>query len=118
MTPDWTTMKLNHSQTLMTKAQLDSLPALGSQDGKGLANQLMRIHFFAGGYDAYACEFDKEDGLFFGFVQIFEGCGEFGEFSAEEICETSMGMRFPIEREINFTPTMAGQIPLIASCIR
>ena len=96
MSIDWTTVKLNHSQKLLTKADLALLPALYSQDGKG-ETAICQVHFFYGGYDFWATEFDPTDGYFFGIAKLQER--EFGEVHYTELCSPGY-----IERDLYWTP--------------
>jgi hypothetical protein len=93
---DWTKAKLNHTQNLLTVADLKRLPAYGSQDGKG-EGAICQVHFFYGGYDFWASEFDPQDGIFFGVGRITDR--EMGDVSATELM--SVGR---IERDLYWTP--------------
>ena len=91
---------------LLTKANLDALPPLYSQDGKG-ADATAYVKFFGGGrWTWLATEYDGDD-TFFGYVISGLGavCDEFGYFSRSEL----EALRFPpfglaIERDLHFTP--------------
>lgn len=96
MSTDWTKAKINHSQTLLTKKELAALPALYSQDGKG-EDAIAYVHYFTGGYDYWASEFDPEDGIFFGVANLYER--EMGNASAEEFI--GLGK---LERDLYWTP--------------
>jgi hypothetical protein len=93
---DWTKIKINPKQSLLTKAELEKLPPLYSQDGKG-ERAIALVHFFTGGYDFFASEFDPEEGLFFGVAKLFER--ELGYASADEFA--SLGK---LERDLYWTP--------------
>lgn len=95
---DWTKLKLNHSQKLLTKADLKRLPAMYSQDGKG-KDAICQVHFFFGSYDFWATEFNPETGLFFGMGRINGNDPELGYVSAQELVGTGM-----IERDLYWTP--------------
>lgn len=112
----WNKTRLNFDQFLMTAEQQRKIPALYSQDGKGF-QATAYIKFFCGGLTWLATEFDKNEGLFFGFTINHHDPdqSEFGYFSAEEICsrpypETRRvdGNRLTIipaiERDLHFTP--------------
>ena len=93
---DITKLKINPRQTCLTKADLKKIPALYSQDGKGM-DAIAWAHFFYGGYDFWATELDPSDGTFFGLVRLHET--ELGYTSAEELA--SVGR---IERDLYWTP--------------
>jgi hypothetical protein len=98
---DWTKTKLNHSQVVLTKADLAKLPALYSQDGKG-EDAIAQVHFFScGGYDFWATEFDPATGELFGVARIHER--EFGYVTVQEFVSMAKAM-FPIERDLHWTP--------------
>lgn len=99
MTHDWTRVKLNHSQTVLTRADQKALPPLYSQDGKGW-DAICRVHFFGGNYDFWATEFDPESGEFFGLARIAGLCeGELGYAHPNEWIECRN-----IERDLYWTP--------------
>lgn len=91
---------------LLTKANLDALPPLYSQDGKGF-DATVHVKFFGGGrWTWYVTEYDGDD-TFFGYVVSGLGpdCDEFGYFSRSEL----EALKFPpfgllIERDRHFTP--------------
>ena len=93
---DWTRTKLNHSQNVLTARELKALPPLLSQDGKGM-DAIALVHYFYGGYDFWATEFDPETGEFFGLARLFET--ELGYASAQEWISTGR-----IERDLYWTP--------------
>lgn len=111
-----TRRKLNRWQKLLTAEQCRKLPALYSQDGKGM-NATAHVKFFAGGMTWFATEYDAVEGLFFGLAVNHSDleCSELGYFSADDLCsrqvpgaERLSGGRFRIipvvERDLHFTP--------------
>jgi len=94
---EWTKVRLNPSQMLLTKKELSGLPLLYAQDGKG-KDAIAYVHFFSGSYDFWATEFDPATGDFFGLAQLSER--ELGYVTAKELC--SIGR---IERDLYWTPT-------------
>lgn len=93
---DFTKLPLNWTQKVLTKAELKKLPALYSQDGKG-ENAMALVHFFQGGYDFWASEFDPQEGTFFGVARLYER--EMGYVSVDELMSTHR-----MERDLYWTP--------------
>ena len=100
---DWTKVKLNPYQKVLTAKELKWLPALYSQEGKKL-EAICYVHFFYGNYDFWATEFDPETGEFFGIAQFAGNEPSFGYANAQEWIATSR-----IERELNWTPKPLGE---------
>ncbi|MHA2265153.1 MAG: DUF2958 domain-containing protein [Candidatus Thorarchaeota archaeon] len=91
---------------LMTKAIEASLPPLGSQDSKGY-DAIVRVKFFnpCGHGTWLATEYDPNERLFFGWAEIFPGCGELGYFSLDELESVKVPpFGLGIERDLHFTP--------------
>lgn len=92
---------------LMTDELRKALPALYSQDGKGM-EAVAVVHYFSpySGWDWYGTEFDGED-TFFGLVRGFET--ELGYFSLAELSAVTIeiaGVKVPaVERDLYWTPT-------------
>lgn len=93
---DWTKERLNPHQKVLTAAELKALPALYSQEKLG-DKAMVQVHFFMGGYDLWATEFDPEEGVFFGKVNLFET--ELGYVSVEELQSVTW-----MERDLNWKP--------------
>jgi len=88
---------------LLTKTIENSLPALYSQDGKGMdATVYVKYFCLKNNWRWYGTEYDPETKEFFGFV-----AGDFhelGYFSLAEFEEINAKSAYPImEREIYFT---------------
>ena len=88
---------------LLTKEIRRRLPALGSQEDKGLEARA-QVKFFTpdGGWTWYATEFDGED-MFFGLVAGFDK--ELGYFRLSELEQVRGRLGLPIERDRYFRPT-------------
>lgn len=89
---------------LLTKEISEKLPALYSQEQKGM-DALAAVKFFTpdSNWTWYATEYDPIERLFFGLVQGFEE--ELGYFSLDEL-ETAKGpYGLGIERDLHFSPT-------------
>jgi hypothetical protein len=107
---DWTQTKLNHKQKLMTKAELNKLPALYATDGIPVKEKKVHLHYFGGNFDFYATEFNPETGEFFGFTKIGHD-GEWGYMTAKDLLSVRVApFRLPLERDLYFD----GQLPNIA----
>lgn len=92
-----------------TQAQIKALPALYEQDGK--ADPIAVVRYFFGGRGAfYATEFDRESGVFFGWMvsPLGADCDEWGYLSLKEILETG-DMVAGCERDQYFTPKPVSQ---------
>jgi hypothetical protein len=89
---------------LMTQEIFDRIPALYSQDGKGM-DAVAHVKFFTpdSSWTWYATEYDPEQRLFFGLVCGFER--ELGNFSLDEIESARGPLGLPIERDKWFDPT-------------
>ena len=90
---------------LLTKAIEKKLPALYAQDGKG-TDAMVFAKFFnpCGSATWYATEYDPEEGIFFGHVDLFGDGGELGYFSLEELKSITLPFGMKIERDKYFTP--------------
>ncbi|MEI7579144.1 MAG: DUF2958 domain-containing protein [bacterium] len=88
---------------LLTKENLKVLPALYSQEEKGL-DAVAVVKFFTpdSNWTWYATEFDGED-LFFGLVDGFEK--ELGYFRLSELQSVKGALGLPIEGDRYFKPT-------------
>ena len=86
----------------------EKLPALYSQEEKGLEAQAM-VKFFTpdSNWTWYASEFDGED-ILFGLVSGFEV--ELGYFSLSELEEVRGPWGLPIERDLHFEPKTLGEL--------
>ena len=69
-----------------TKQQLSKLPRLYANEKKESLNDvIIHMHFFMGGCDWYAAEFDGDD-IFWGFVNLNDPLNaEWGYFSLKEM---------------------------------
>lgn len=87
---------------LLTAQNRKSLPALYSQDGKGM-DAIAQVKFFCpwNSWTWYASEFDGND-TFFGLVCGFED--ELGPFSLKELQSVRGQFGLGIERDMHWTP--------------
>lgn len=99
-------MSNHRGHKLMTKELIEKMPALYSQEEKGL-DAVAQVKFFSpySNWTWYATEFDGED-IFFGYVEGFEN--ELGTFSLSELDKVTtkmFGMEMPaVERDLHWTP--------------
>lgn len=94
---------------LLTKAIESKLPALLSQDGKGMAAMVV-VKFFTpwAGWTWWATEYSPEERRFFGLVEGFER--ELGYFSLDELEEVKGPFGLKIERDIHWTPKPLAEV--------
>ena len=94
----------------MTKAIKDKIPALYSTEETKLEDKICYVKFFHPfcNWTWYACEFDPETGIFFGWVD--GDFPEWGNFSLEEM--KSLKVRgLGMERDYYFTAKPMKEIP-------
>ena len=94
--------------------ELDQLPAFYTTEHLPFKEKIIYFHFFIGGCDWYAVEFDPGSQTFFGFV-ILNGdldSAEWGYFSLEELDQTKTKF-LEIDRDLYFTPKKAIEVELI-----
>jgi len=75
-----------------TEKQLAKIPAFYSGKNTSIEEKKIYMHFFMGGCDWYATEYNPEEGNFFGFA-ILNGMydmAEWGYFNYRELCELKM----------------------------
>jgi len=95
---------------LLTKELEKKLPALYSQDGKG-EEAIAYAKFFnpVGHATWFVTEYDPEERLFFGWAELFPGCGEYGYVSLDELESAKLPMGLGIERDLHFKPRPVGE---------
>lgn len=93
---------------LLTQKNINSLPALGSQDGKG-GDAVAVVKFFTpdSNWTWYATEFDGKD-TFFGLVEGFEK--ELGYFSLSELKSVTGSFGLHVERDMYWKPKTLREI--------
>jgi hypothetical protein len=85
-------------------------PALYAQDGKG-REAIVHAHYFIGGCDWYATEYDPATGEAFGWAELFPGGGELGYFSLAELDAVRVGpLGFRVEYELDWEPRPLSQV--------
>ena len=91
-----------------TTKELSKIPGLYSAEHVPLKEKVIYVHFFLGGCDWYASEYESKEQLFFGFAILnndFE-MAEWGYFSLEELSDIKVQF-LEVDRDIHFTPTKA-----------
>lgn len=91
-------------QKLVTREVLDRLPPLRSTDGKDPAEIKIALKLFNPcGFGSWYCtEFDPEERVFFGYVEVHEG--ELGYFSLDELEGFRGPLGLGIERDLWWDP--------------
>ena len=96
---------------------LDQIPRLYETKHIPVEDKLIYLHFFIGGCDWFIAEYDGDD-LFFGFAILNSDyeMAEWGYISFSEMKDINIhGLE--IDRELEWTPTRAGDIELIKRCM-
>ena len=90
---------------LMTTEILNRIPPLHGQEAKG-DEAIIYVKFFnpAGAGTWYATEYDPEQRMFFGYVDLGmgPGCSELGYFSLDELEALRLPYGLTIERDLHF----------------
>lgn len=94
-----------------TDKELSSMPAFYTTESVSLKEKMIHMHFFIGGCDWYAVEYDPETQIFFGFAILNNDyeMAEWGYFSLNELGE--LRVKFvEVDRDLHFSPTKAKDI--------
>ena len=91
-----------------TTEELSKIPGLYSSEHIPLKEKVIYMHFFIGGCDWYAAEYDPQDKLFFGFAILNDDLemAEWGYFSLDELSDIKIQF-LEIDRDLHFAPTKA-----------
>ncbi|MBN1156542.1 DUF2958 domain-containing protein [Candidatus Woesearchaeota archaeon] len=94
--------------------ELAKLPAFYSTEEVPLKEKMIHMHFFIGGCDWYAAEYDPKQQLFFGFAILNNDydMAEWGYFSLRELDELKVKF-LEVDRDLYFTPKKASEIEKI-----
>ena len=97
-----------------TTDELSKIPGLYSSEHIPLKEKVIYMHFFIGGCDWYAAEYDPQDKLFVGFAILNDDLemAEWGYFSLEELSDIKVKF-LEIDRDLHFTPNKAIDIKRI-----
>lgn len=91
-----------------SETELESLPPLYSTEGTPLKEKIIHMHFFIGGCDWYAAEYDSEEQLFFGFAILNNDLemAEWGYFSLPELASLKSSF-VEVDRDLFWDPVQA-----------
>ncbi|MDL2279305.1 DUF2958 domain-containing protein [Desulfovibrio sp. OttesenSCG-928-G11] len=97
--------------------ELAKLPKFYETEDVPAADKIIHMHFFLGGSDWFAAEYDGED-LFFGFVILNndEANAEWGYFSLSELAAINF-LGFEIDRDLYWQPVRAGDVDALRGLI-
>ena len=95
---------------LLTKANLQSLPPMNSQEETDASEQIVQVKFFTpdSNWTWYATEYDPVEKMFFGLVDGLEK--ELGYFSLEELESARGPCGLAIERDMHFKPCKLSEV--------
>lgn len=90
-------------------AALADIPPLYGTENVPVSEKVVHLHYFIGGCDWYIVELDPAERLAFGWAELLPGCGEWGYISLAELESVTAGpFDQPVERDLHFTPQIAG----------
>lgn len=97
-----------------TEKELRRIPAVYSTENTSLKEKMIHAHFFIGGSDWYAAEYNPEEQLFFGFAILNndDEMAEWGYFSLQELAELKIKF-LEVDRDLHFDPIKAKDIERI-----
>lgn len=97
-----------------TPKQLAKLPRFYATEKDTLKDKVIKMHFFMGGCDWYAVEYDPKEENFFGFA-ILNGDlqnAEWGYFSLRELRELKITF-VEVDRDLHWKPCKAMEVEKI-----
>ena len=94
--------------------ELAKIPVFYSTESVSLKEKIIYMHFFIGGCDWYAAEYDPESQIFFGFAILNDDLemAEWGYFSLQELCDVKVEF-LEVDRDLHFEPQKAMEIERI-----
>ena len=94
--------------------ELAKIPVFYSTEKVPLKEKMIYMHFFLGGCDWYAAEYDPESRIFFGFAILNDDLemAEWGYFSLQELCDVKVEF-LEVDRDLYFEPQKAMEIERI-----
>lgn len=95
-----------------TPLQLLKLPRLYSTEKIPLEEKVIHMHFFLGGCDWYAAEYDPNERIFFGYAILNNDLdnAEWGYFSLNELAKVKTSSGVEIDRDLHWKPIKAIKI--------
>jgi hypothetical protein len=99
--------------------ELAKLPPFYSTERVPIKEKVLHMHFFIGGCDWYAAEYDETESMFFGFACLNGDLemAEWGYFSLDELSELKVKW-LEVDRDLHFPPTKAKDVELIREAQR
>ena len=92
-----------------TQEQLGEVPGLYQTENVDLEDKIIAMHFFIGGCDWYAAEYDGED-IFFGFVNLNDPQNaEWGNFSLQELAAININ-GLEVDHDLFWEPKKVSKI--------
>lgn len=90
---------------LMSTELIKKMPKIYSTENLDSDEKIAMVKFFnpCGAGTWYGIEYDPDEKLFFGFVDLF--CKEYGYFSLDELESIELPFGLKIERDMWFEPT-------------
>ncbi len=94
--------------------ELAKIPVFYSTEKVPLKEKIIYMHFFLGGCDWYAAEYDPESRIFFGFAILNDDLemAEWGYFSLQELGDVKVEF-LEVDRDLHFEPRKAMEIERI-----
>ncbi len=97
---------------------LARIPAFYATEKVPVKEKTIHMHFFVGGCDWYAAEYDPESQLFFGFAILNDlEMAEWGYFSLQELCDLRVKF-LEVDRDLHWQPQKATEIERIRQAQR
>jgi hypothetical protein len=99
--------------------ELAKIPAFYATEKVSLKDKVIHMHFFLGGCDWYAAEYDPEDQIFFGFAILNNDLemAEWGNISFKELCD--LAVKFvEVDRDLHWRPRKAIEVDRIKQAER
>ena len=99
-----------------TEEELNKLPKLYETEPVPVQDKIVHMHFFVGGCDWYAVEYDPARRIFFGFA-ILHGDpqnAEWGYVGLDELKAFKLGP-FEVDRDLYWSPCKACEVEKIAT---
>ena len=100
--------------------ELEQLPTLYSTEDIPLEEKVIHMHFFIGGCDWYAAEYDPRVRAFFGYAILNNDLqnAEWGEFSFDELREVRTRQGYEIDRDLYWLLRKANEVEKIKEAYR
>lgn len=102
-----------------TKKQLEALPRFYETENIRMEDKIIYMHFFLGGCDWYAAEYQPEKRNFFGYAILNQDYqnAEWGYFNYDEL--RSVNIRgIEVDRDLHWEPKKVSQIENIMRAYR